>query len=169
MIGGKQYTFVGGVETGQNSHKHIVHEITQGVVGGYLFKKGRGRYSSFVKPWSLRYMAVDTLVGLLQYYDEPRDIVRQRLPKGQLYISGSVFAEEQEREFCFSLTITKTTGETETLMLAALDASHLTTWLEVIRPAIETPESKQQQSLQDSSARPRMSRHMRIEVILICK
>ena len=40
-IGDKQYSFVGGIEASQSNS--ILNEITDGVTGGYLLKKGRGR------------------------------------------------------------------------------------------------------------------------------
>jgi hypothetical protein len=35
---------------------------------GYLYKKGRGRTISFVKPWSYRYFKLNTDTGTLRYY-----------------------------------------------------------------------------------------------------
>jgi hypothetical protein len=37
---------------------------------GYLYKKGRGKNVSFVKPWTYRWCALDINSGILRYYSE---------------------------------------------------------------------------------------------------
>lgn len=46
------------------------HEIINGYKLGYLFKKGRGRSISFVKPWSHRWCALDLVTGRMSYHLE---------------------------------------------------------------------------------------------------
>jgi hypothetical protein len=41
------------------------------VATGEVFKQGRGRNMSMIKPWKKRHIVVDTNAGVVAYYAEP--------------------------------------------------------------------------------------------------
>jgi hypothetical protein len=46
--------------------------ISENIVGGHLFKKGRGKTFSMLKPWDMRYIEIDKQEGACYYYKEKK-------------------------------------------------------------------------------------------------
>jgi hypothetical protein len=59
---------------------------------GTLEKRGRGRGIGFTKPWASRFVLLNTLSCVLQYFDSVDDQENGRQPKGEILLNagGSV-------------------------------------------------------------------------------
>ena len=118
---------------------------------GYLKKRGRGRKvltGAFLKPWSTRYVVVNSVLGILKYYGSEMDYQKQRLPRGQLYISGAKLnytlplqPSSSSSSYEFTITVTKTTGEVETLQMAATNERMTRQWVEIFAAICENEDS----------------------------
>ena len=55
------------------AHKKLRHGIVNDEKVGYLFKRGRGRSITFLKPWSYRWCSLNIQTGRLSYHVEDED------------------------------------------------------------------------------------------------
>ena len=144
-------------DEGENQVRDVIDDeciklMDDGVTkGGYLQKKGRGRndlIGAFHRPWTTRYITVDTVQGILKYYRNESDVQRKP-PRGEMYISGakvectlrptqlpptSPSPSPSLTAYQLCITATPTTGKVENLILTVSESQNenlMREWIDI--------------------------------------
>mmetsp|Transcript_357 Transcript_357/g.868 ORF Transcript_357/g.868 Transcript_357/m.868 type:complete len:809 (-) Transcript_357:1309-3735(-) len=100
---------------------------------GFLYKRGRGRNFSFVKPWAYRYFQLDSDKMELIYF---RVENRVKEKKGTINVKDCEICESRsssaEKPYCFEIKTAANTAHEEIITLAAPDECTLMSWLDIL-------------------------------------
>ena len=140
------------LSTTSSSKREEIEQVSETVVGGNLFKKGK----SMLTPWKVRYVLVDLESGDIQFFPEKKPnshgVIKEG--RGELNFNGGLLVEldpsKYGKDFAFQLA---SASVGESVELAAFSHQHFMAWKEIFESINSKPDSSTpSQSIIDSFA-----------------
>ena len=122
-----------------------IESIEDNVVGGYLYKRGRGKTFSLHKPWSVRFVTVNSKTGILMYFESSELFDDEGLnAKGMAGLRGATIGvmEDSGKECSFQAVVKTSTGTDETMTFSASNHDLREQWISIMRDAAKVEDHR---------------------------